>query len=527
MAAVLTASPMSDDATRLRVLDAIRDLKGPFTLPDLCARSGLPPHQAEPALSKIVREYRSDIDVDEGGTLVYRFDPALAAREDIVKADAGRRRKEAFRRGLIAFFKAWTVAMVIVYFIIYVVLMLMMLAALAKAQGDNNKRSSRRSGGSGGFGWSWGGMWGSSGYGGYGSARNRQAERRWNRETEGKLGRGEDPYSPNDVEVKKPSLMERTWYHLFGARGIQRNPLEAEKELLTYLRAKKGLITNADIVALLGVTYDEADSIGTRLVATYEGEMDLTDDGVAIYRFPNLMITGAPEVAIQPARLSYLWQLRKQEQVLRDNPSRVIPVLNVVNIVLAFVTLFAAFPVLEIEGVGPTIGLVILPLVFSFIFLVLGSLRKTRELASKGRWERDGIRAAVVQLVFLRRTPVVLPRDEGAMRSAGLGTWAPGRAEAVLADIAAELRAEVTPRGDGVALDARRMVQELVTVDRLRAHASSTRPVGRTVFTTREGVVGANAIGDVAAPGQAPPVVESQADKALADEIAKLENELS
>lgn len=529
MAAVLTAPQMSDDATRLRVLDAIRDLKGPFTLPDLCARSGLPPHLAEPALSKLVAEYRSDLDVDERGTLIYRFDPALAAREDIVKADRGRRRKEAFKRGLIAFFKAWTVAMVIIYFIIYVILLIMMLAALAKASGDNNKRSSRRSGG--GSLWNWGGLWGSGGYGGWGSARNRRAERRWNRETERRINEGDDPYTTKDVEVPKPSLTQRTWYHLFGAKGIERNPLEAEKELLTYLRAKKGLITNADIVALLGVTYDEADAIGTRLVATYGGEMDLTytsdNEPVAIYRFPNLMITGAPEVAIQPARLGYLWHVRKQEQALRDNPSRVVPTLNIVNMVLAVVILVFGFPILEIGGAGAVIGLFVFPMTFSVIFLVLGMSRAAGERRGKSRYERDSIRIAMMQLLFLRRTPIVIPRDEPTMLAAGLGKWQPGRVQAVAADIAAELRGEVVPRGDGLELRAPRIVQELVTVDRLRAHASSAEPVGRTVFTTREGVSGSNAIGDVAPPGQVAPEPVPQAEQALADEIAKIEKELS
>ena len=60
-----TAASLNDDRIRLRVLDAIRDLKGPFTVPDLDAKTGLPPHQAEAALASVVKDYHSDIDVDE------------------------------------------------------------------------------------------------------------------------------------------------------------------------------------------------------------------------------------------------------------------------------------------------------------------------------------------------------------------------------------------------------------------------------------------------------------------------------
>ena len=186
----------------------------------------------------MVRDYTSDIDVDDVGNLVYRFPEGLAAREDIVKADAARRRKAAFKQGLIAFFKAWTVAMVIVYFVIYVVLLIAFLVALASANKDrksSSSSSSRGPFGGGGFGWwSMGSPWGYGGYGSWSSGRDR---RRWNRDVEDQLRKGQDPYRLDKSEApKKPSLAERRWFHLFGTEGIKRNPLEQEKELLTYIR---------------------------------------------------------------------------------------------------------------------------------------------------------------------------------------------------------------------------------------------------------------------------------------------------
>ncbi|MFO0746654.1 MAG: hypothetical protein U1F43_13435 [Myxococcota bacterium] len=521
------APHLSDDRIRLRVLDAIRELKGPFTVPDLVAKTGLPPYEAEAALSQVVKDYRSDLDVDEQGNLVYRFDPELAAREDIVKADRARRRKEAFKRGLIGFFKAWTVAMVIIYFILYLVLLIAALVAAASAKGDSKSSSSSRgrSSGGGSWGtWGWGGWWGSTSYGGYGSYATRRDANRRNAETEGKLRRGEDPYNMRTSSAdQKPSLKERTWYYLFGAKGIERNPLEREKELLTYLRAKKGLITNADIIALLGVTYEEADAIGTRLVATYDGEMDLTDSAVAIYRFPNLMVTGAPEVQMQTARLGYLWQVRRQEQVLRDNPSKVVPVLNFVNIILAFVTWGFVMPILHIEGIAAFIGLIVFPLTFSLIFFTLGFTRKLREAKNAERYQRDSIRIAMMQLLFTRRTPIKLPQDQTALGEFGLGRWSAGELSKVAGSVAAELRGEAdeTPSGTTI-IAAQRVLEELSTVERLRQKADSARPVGRTVFTTRA-IAGASPIGDVPLPG-AP---SGGKDEALAAQIAELEKELS
>jgi hypothetical protein len=521
MTATATAA-MNENTLRLRVLDAIKEIAGkPFTVQDVVARTGLPPYQAESELTKVVKDYTSDLDVDESGNLVYRFDPSLTARPDIVKADASRRRKEAFRNGLIAFFKAWTVAMVIVYFVIYITLLIAFFVALSKARGDNDDRRSSGWGGGGGFWLTWGSPFG---YGGYGTHTSRRRRHEWNRETERQLEQGKDPYRfDKSEEPKKPSLSERTWYHLFGAQGIKRNPLEHEKELLTYIRAKKGFITNADIVALLGVTYDEADAIGTRLVATYDGELDLTDEAIAIYRFPNLMLTGAPEVADQVAQLGYLWHVRQKEEMLRRHPSKVVPVLNVVNIILALVTAGIIIPYFQWQGLGTYIGLVFFPLTFSGIFLFLGMRRKMRELAGKADYERDSMRIAIFRLLFTRRTAVKLPGDERTLASLGFGEFESDKWKAAAPAISEAIRGEVTDVGARLEIRADRIWQELATVEKLRAQSKSDRRVGRTVFTTRD-IAGASPIGEVGDTvvqgGKAPQ------DQALADEIAKLEKEL-
>ncbi|TNF29460.1 MAG: hypothetical protein EP329_15700 [Deltaproteobacteria bacterium] len=511
------AAAIADDNARISVLDAVRAITGPVTVADVVARTGLPPYQAEEQLNQIVRDYESDLDVDDDGNLVYRFQPGLPGREDIVKKDAARRRKEAFKKGLIAFFKAWTVAMVIIYFVIYVALIIAALVALSSRDSNNSSSSRRRSFGGGGMWLWWGSPWGYGGYGTYSSGRTR---RRFNRDVEARLNNGEDPYSLDDREApKKPSLSERTWYWLFGSKGIAKNPLEQEKELLTYIRAKKGFISNGDIIALLGVTYDEADKIGTRLVATYDGEMDLTDDGVAIYRFPNLMLTGDPHVAMQTPDLGYLWQVRKKEEALRQNPARAIPILNFVNIILAFVILFWAMPILRIQGVAATIGLFGFPLLFSLLFFGLGMARKAREAAGAEKYKRDSIRAAMFKILFTRRTAVKLPGDERAINAVGLGSWSPGELSSVAAEVAEELRGTAEKEGGILKIRTPRVWSEMTATEKLRRGASSTRQVGRTIFSSRGAVTGG---GEVVESGPDP----KAADEALAAEIAALEKEL-
>jgi hypothetical protein len=459
-----------------------------FTLADIVARSGVAPQFAEPALERLVRDYRSELDVDERGNLIYRFDPALSAREDIVAADAARRRKARLSAGLIAFFKAWTVAVVVVYFIIYIVILTAIIhAALSKL----SKSLGRNSDSSIDLGWSrwtsWIAPWIIGEFGAYAW---RRARRLWNEETERKLAQGIDPYRLDALaEPQKPSLTERTWYYLFGSAGIARNPLEREKELLTYLRAKRGFISNADIVALLGVSYDEADAIGTRLVATYEGELDLVDgphgEPVAIYRFPNLMVKTAPEVAREAARLGYLWQARERENLLRKHPSELVPALNTANIAFGIGMAIALLPGPESVDIGVAIGLIFFPLAFSTTFLALGLRRKLRESAGSESYEKDSMRLAIYQLLFTRRTAVNLPGDEHALALVGLGDFDPRKLAEFAPSLAPLIRAEVTNVGGHLELRAPRIWAELATVERLRSEARSNDPVGRTVFSTR------------------------------------------
>ena len=511
------AAALTDDTARLSVLDALQG-GGAVTVADVVARTGLPPYQAEAQLNAIVRDYESDLDVDADGQLVYRFPAGLQGREDVVKRDASRRRKESLRQGFIAFFKAWTVAMVIIYFVLYVILIVAALAALANRSRDNDSRSSSRSGGGGMF-WLWWGMGSPWGYGGYGTSTSYRVRRRFNRDVDKRLQAGEDPYALDDRhELKKPSLSERTWYYLFGTRGIKRNPLEQEKELLTYLRAKKGFISNADIIALLGVSYDEADAIGTRLVATYDGEMDLTDEGLAIYRFPNLMVSGAPEVASQVPELGYLWQVRKKEEALRAHPAVVVPILNFVNIILSFVILLWAMPTLGISGLGATLGLFVMPLAFSLTFWGLAQARKARERREATSYARQSMRIAIFRLLFTRRTAVKLPGDERTLNAQGFGQWSTTELAQAAGDIAADLRGEVVAEAGGLRLRVDRVWAEMSAVEKLRIRALSAQPVGRTVFSAR---------GTLATGGPSGPAGAGTGDQGLEAEIAALEKELA
>ncbi len=479
---------MDDDAGRLRVLDAVRAAGGVVTVADVVARTGLRGDVVEATLGRLVTDYESELDVAEDGTLVYRFDPQLRARPDVVAQERRLRRRQALGRWARRAFKVWTVAMVIVYTVVFVVLI---LAVALRGGGDlrieGNRRRRRSTGSRVGEGFLRGFLYGLFYNGDYWLSRRRA--RRRAAEIEARIRAGDDPYSldAEPPKLPKPSLIDRTWFFLFGTRGMERTPLGLEKELITYVRAKRGLITNADIMAVAGVSYAEADRIGTRLVASYGGELDLTDEGLAVYRFPNLMVSAAPELAQEPPKLDYVWGVRAREEALRRAPSKVIPALNAFNLVGSVLAVTKLMPALGLQGVGWTVALFFVPLSYSVLFFAIAGVRVLRDLREAPARRRADMRLAVMRLLFARRRSVVLPTDASRLGGAGLGTWSAEELIEEAPAIAQELGGEVRPRrGGSLELDAPRARAELELVEGLRARASAVHPVGRTVFSTTQ-----------------------------------------
>ena len=322
---------------------------------------------------------------------------------------------------------------------------------------------------------------------------NRALRRKLREDIRRRLDAGDDPFrwsdanDDDDPEVEpKPGIIDRTWYWLFGSAGMEATPLELEKTLLTYIRAKKGLITNADIMALTGAAYEAADRIGTRLCAAYGGQLEITDEGIPVYRFQDLLLSAAPEVAEQIPRLSYLWQSRRHEHELRHHPSVIIPALNAFNLVFSVVMYVHFLPAMGWTALPAVTVFAAVPFVFSLLFFPLGGIRMAREAAGRDRYEADNMRIAIYRLFFSRRRAVAVPGDERAIGDAQLGWWRDTVVAAHAPEIARAIRGEVSQLPDGrTQISASRILRELDTVERLRdAQGAHLVPVGQTVFSS-------------------------------------------
>lgn len=229
---------------------------------DAAVLAGARPEEAEAALRSLSARYRSHLSVTEQGELVYEFAPGLVRRDEQALAErlgalsraAGRALWAAFTVG----FKIWIAATLVIYSVVFAILGL----ALSLASEDDSP----------GFIFWWL-------LPDFGS----------NREV--------------DEEGRPRKRFHRSVFdYVFGPPPAAPPALADDRELLAHVRAQKGRITATDLVLLRGLDYRRAEEEATRLLARYDGEPEVAEDGSLVYTFRDLRRTALPDAPSSPGQ---------------------------------------------------------------------------------------------------------------------------------------------------------------------------------------------------------------------------------
>ena len=86
---------------------ALRGKEGRLTRADAITVSGLPSHLVDDSLERLLKRYRSRLEVTDEGELLYSFDPSLARRDEPTLAERARAVGRALTRAGMWVFKAW------------------------------------------------------------------------------------------------------------------------------------------------------------------------------------------------------------------------------------------------------------------------------------------------------------------------------------------------------------------------------------------------------------------------------------
>jgi hypothetical protein len=382
----------SDVAAERLLAGALRGRGGALTRADAVALTGLPADQTEQALKSLLTTYRSHLAVTDEGELIYRFDPAMVRRDRVPLGERLAAVGQALWRAFTVAFKVWIVFTLVFYVLAFVA----MLVALVFARSASDRDDRRRGGDGFGFPWI---LW-------------------WMM----------PDWAPPEVRRRMPAKRGKRFYRsvfdfVFGPPRPPRDLLADEKQVVAYLRTAGGRITATDLVALTGWSYGRAEEEATRLLAAYDGEPEVAEDGTLIYSFPELRKTAGEE---PPGPWLYTWQEQRALQPLTGNSEGtnvVIGLMNGFNLFAALAIGPAFMARYGIQFPGADLLVSWFPLAFSSVFFAVPGGRMLRRRREARRLARGSARALLIAEIVRQKGAAQTPEAwlaQAAERGPGL-----------------------------------------------------------------------------------------------------------
>jgi hypothetical protein len=414
------------------ILAALRRLGGKATVGDVVAATGIPADDARSGLKALLEGRQGHLAVTERGELLYEFHPRLIERDrDPLLARLKRGAWNIFRKG----FKAATVIVLVVYFVIFVALVL--AAIFAQQRGGGRRSGSWGRGRHGGFGniWLWYWLMGR----GWSPGRPYYG-RRWERT----LG-----------ENAKVPFYKKVFAFVFGPDEPRADPQQKDRDVLALVRARKGVLSTAELVQHTALPVPAADDEMGRLVAAYGGEPVVSPSGELAFAFPELMVSAhgrVRETEPKPA-----WQRLEYPREVTGNDAganALVGAINGFNLVAAATAPWFIFPRLGMGGMAAYVALVLVPVAYSLTFFAVPALRSLSVRRENRKRERRNVRRVLLGLVY------DLALDKGAGVQVEPATAHVARrldhqrvsrrdVEQALQELAAEFDADVEPDPDG------------------------------------------------------------------------------
>lgn len=399
---------------------------------DLISTSGLPKHQLEQVLPAVVEDCRGQMKVTEKGDILYYFPKGLASQSRGLKVWA-RKALDLVARGGKFLFKVWIMGMLVGYFALFILLVILMIvASFAMKTASRNSDSDSDSGPSFLSGyfmmriidllitfWIW-----------------------------------REPRDPRSKRTNTRAFYKSVFAFVFGEEKVEEVWQQREKlAVLQLIRNRKGLITQEELMALTGKDREQASAYLSRLMLEYDGEPQVSDEGVLYYSFPEVLRTTREQGLSQELP-------RRPEIPFNANSKKAngwIGFFNAFN--LAFGSYFAffalSFPLITTQrilrdladGFGfffvfvegyllrgildfgaeaarstTLIGLGVVPLVFSAFFFGIPVLRRLRDQAKNKEIQKANLRKGLMEKILSDPMNVRLNPQEEKILPAVVGS---------------------------------------------------------------------------------------------------------
>jgi hypothetical protein len=314
------------------IIKALKARPQGATLPEVVVATGLPTEWADYTLRQLLNDFPAYLEINAQHELVYQFDFAPKEKTFLENIQAGIAWIFQLLWQIFTFgFKFWIVLMLFTYLLFNAVVLLAAIVGITRS-GDLLEGAFRLFGG--GVQELWKMIW--------------------------------------RTDKTKNGVIHQVFSYVFGQTQAKTDKLALEKLFLRQIRQQNGVLLVSDIVRLTGWSVREAQNQVAKLMANYQGDAEVSEDGVIVYKFPELSQKTDSDKLPKP-----IWERLIPEIKMNDNEksvNRAIMGVNAFNIVMAFVSTFIIQMYFFEDATMPDwiFGFsLVIPLIFSIIFFTI------------------------------------------------------------------------------------------------------------------------------------------------------------
>lgn len=472
------------------LIPKIEKAKGAMTASDAATATGLPIDSARDALDALMQIYVCRLQVAESGEILFDFGRKLERRgklsaKEIIAIIGG-----ALWKAFVVIFKVWITVTLIVYFVLFLLILLAIL--IASLAGNRDSRDSKM-----------------PNIGGFiadllgGAARASMLMSFVDNDGYRYKAYRQSTYKDKTKPVDKKPLVQSVYDFVFGPKHPDFDPLSNEKEVAAYLRENKGLISIAELIALAGWTYSQAEQKMTEYLIRFKGEPHITPNGVIVGNFGRLLAKGGAEM--QGGKIELFWNEYEAPFEQTGNTKKMNAIIfgmNIFNLFFSFFMLGTFSAPVEYaysgEGVADMVAMMFsfidpawlaiflgyVPMTFSFLFFLVPFIRMFAVKAQESARQMRNKQRRIIRVLFAYAgEDFTLQKIVNSVNSDKIKPMSTEEIESILEQLLIDLQGEIALNEAGEAVYRfNRLHNEIVSVNQSRKTLKMDTDLGKIVF---------------------------------------------
>ena len=252
-------------------------------------------------------------------------------------------------------------------------------------------------------------------------------------------------YTPDKNKGKR--FIHSVYSFVFGPDMPKYNPLADAQEVVAFIRKNKGKLTAGHIIALAGLTYNQAEEKLAEYAVKFKGDLYINDDGIVTAEFHDIQYSVNKEFF--GGKIEYYIDEIEHPYLVTGNTSgrnTAIIIMNSFNLIMS--VFGYQFGLLNFGDVGAFI-MGIFPLVFSVLFFVIPIARIPYVANKQNNREKSIIRKKLFAVISSKNTPL---NSSKLWIKTNISPEAGKKAAQVLEKLVPELQGSIEISPDGIPL---------------------------------------------------------------------------